>query len=322
MIADREPFVWHTALDAPGTSFGTGGRVPEVTVRGALGLGHGSQRTHPTVGLVGAAGTVRFRPALPRYRRTSNPSSPCWHQRRWPWTGHRRSGCRRRRSSARRCLPARRKRWRWRRSAARRRQRRCGWCRSSPTDADLDRVGASLDQSSAASAVAMLPPITCTCGKFSFTQRTRSITPRNGHGRYPPPPRRRRPQPAPRRGHRCRRRYRLPRRRAGGPGCPWMPAGRSWPLDITEGHRRAGESWRRPPASFDAVLVEFGLDFFRAGAFEHGDQLFLGVMIAATESPAFGVKRRSRPVTMPTSSLPDTTGKPEKPSSWACAAAR
>jgi len=40
-------------------------------------------------------------------------------------------------------------------------------------------------------------------------------------------------------------------------------------------------------------------------------------MIAATESPAFGVKRRSRPVTMPTSSLPDTTGKPEKPSSCA-----
>ncbi|MCY1449665.1 hypothetical protein D9M71_664170 [compost metagenome] len=40
-------------------------------------------------------------------------------------------------------------------------------------------------------------------------------------------------------------------------------------------------------------------------------------MIAATLSPVFGVKRRSRPVTMPTSSLPDTTGKPEKPSSSA-----
>ncbi|MNI99251.1 hypothetical protein D3C73_1582750 [compost metagenome] len=40
-------------------------------------------------------------------------------------------------------------------------------------------------------------------------------------------------------------------------------------------------------------------------------------MIAATVSPTFGLKRRSRPVTMPTSSPSSTTGKPEKPYSRA-----
>ncbi|MNN25914.1 hypothetical protein D3C81_1394060 [compost metagenome] len=42
-----------------------------------------------------------------------------------------------------------------------------------------------------------------------------------------------------------------------------------------------------------------------------------GVMIAATVSPTFGLKRRSRPVTMPTNSPSSTTGKPEKPYSRA-----
>ena len=92
-------------------------------------------------------------------------------------------------------------------------------------DADLDAVGAARRPAPrAASAVAMLPPITC-------DRRVLALDPahplehalRSGRARCRRRSRRRRPRPAARRAPRCRRRRRSPRRRA---ACPARPCRR------------------------------------------------------------------------------------------------
>ena len=200
---------------------GTGGRVLEVTVRGALGLGHGSQRTHPTVGLVGAALEQFDSPGASSVPANIEPIITALA----PATmALDRSPEKRMPPSAIIGTPVP--------SSAAETLAMAEIC-GTPTPATMRVV--QIEPGPMPTLTASAPALTSParlrrwrCCRRSPAPAGSSPSPSardrsrhgNGHGRYPPPPRRRRPQPAPRRGHQCRRRYRPPRRRAGGPGCP------------------------------------------------------------------------------------------------------